>query len=396
MPQLAQASAPAIGRYQILSELGRGAMGVVYRAIDPLLERSVAIKAVNLADALDEAAEYATRFQQEAKAVGRLAHPNIITIYDAGRDGDIAFMAMELLDGCELRSLIGRHGRLPVLEAIRIAAQVADGLAYAHERGVIHRDVKPGNIMILDSGVAKIMDFGIARMRSSDVRTKTGILLGSPKYMSPEQVLGRPIDGRSDIFSLGIVLHEMLTGSAPFAGDTVSNLMYQIATAPVTPPSHANAAVPQMLDFIVAKALAKEVEERYQSASELAADLRQCTEDVARIPLSTSAERTVAQARTVLLDQEIESTRVLTSRVDSMPSATRVAAATAIHSSLDTILESSPEKETPLLSSTPVAPDAHLLTQPGVPSSAWTWQERLVLGVGLTVGVIIAAFIALT
>ena len=265
-----------LGRYRIVSELGRGAMGVVYCAVDPLLERSVAIKTVNLAEAGDEVAEFDARFQQEAKAAARLAHPNLITVYDVGREGDVAFLAMELLEGRDLRSMIAERSRLPAAETIGIAAQVADGLAYAHERGVVHRDIKPGNIMILASGLTKIMDFGIARMRSSDIRTRTGILLGSPKYMSPEQVLGRGADGRSDIFSLGVVLYEMLAGTPPFSGDTVSSLMYQIATATPPAPSRANADVPQMLDLVVAKALAKKPEERYQTAAELAAELREC------------------------------------------------------------------------------------------------------------------------
>ena len=165
-------------------------MGVVYRAVDPLLERPVAIKTVNLAEAGDDAAEYDARFQQEARAAGRLAHPNVITVYDVGREADVAFMAMELLQGRDLRSMIADRQRVPVAQAVSIAAQVAEGLAYAHEHGVVHRDIKPGNIMILASGRAKIMDFGIARVRTSDVRTRTGVLLGSPKYISPEQVRG--------------------------------------------------------------------------------------------------------------------------------------------------------------------------------------------------------------
>ena len=385
LPQTAS-TAPALGRYRIVGELGRGAMGVVYRAVDPLLDRTVAIKTVNLAEALDEATEYDARFQQEAKAAGRLAHANLITIHDVGREGDIAFMAMEFLEGQELRSLIAQRGRLSVAEAVRIAAQVADGLAYAHEHGVTHRDIKPGNIMILRSGLAKIMDFGIARMRSSDVRTKTGILLGSPKYMSPEQVLGQDVDGRSDIFSLGVVLHEMLTGATPFSGETVTGLMHQIATAPATPPSRANAEVPQMLDFIVAKALAKKATERYQSAAELAADLRECATHLSPSSLPKAKESDTTYEKTVLLDREIERTRLLSSHFDSMEATRKLAAATETLC-LEASPQSSPQPVGPELRPTGDARPNH--------DPEWTRQERLVLAAGVTVGAIIAAVIAL-
>src|SRR4029453_8619689 len=204
-------SAPTLtqlGRYRILAELGRGNMGIVYRAEDPLLNRTVAIKTIAMMEDPAACAEYESRFYQEAKAAGGLNHPNLITIHDIGREGDIAYMAMELLEGVELRKLMAQ-GPCPLPFALDILAQVADGLAHAHERGVIHRDIKPANIMVVRDRFAKIMDFGIARMRVSDVKTQTGNILGSPKYMSPEQMTGQPADRRSDIFSLGIVLYEL-------------------------------------------------------------------------------------------------------------------------------------------------------------------------------------------
>jgi len=182
---------------------------------------------------------------------------------------------MELLEGTELRELIA-HGRLPLRFAIDVLAQVADGLAHAHEHGVVHRDIKPGNIMIVRERLAKIMDFGIARVRASDVKTQTGAILGSPRYISPEQVTGQPVDRRCDIFSLGVVLHELATGEPPFSAPTVTQLLHQIATAAPRPPSATNPAVPAMLDLIVARALEKQPDARYQSAAELAADLRAC------------------------------------------------------------------------------------------------------------------------
>jgi serine/threonine-protein kinase len=267
---------PQLGRYEILQELGRGAMGVVYKAHDPVLDRLVAIKTVNMALEGGEAAQYAARFQQEARAAGSLNHPNIVTVHDIGKSGDVAFMAMEYIEGVELRSLLGGGQPLPLTQAVSIAVQIAEGLAYAHERGVVHRDVKPPNIMVLPTGLVKITDFGIARMRSSVVQTQTGMMMGSPKYMSPEQVTGQRADHRSDIFSLGIILYEMLAGAAPFAGESITAIMYQIVNFAPPAPSAVKLAVPDVLDAIVAKMLVKAIDERYQSTAELARDLRAC------------------------------------------------------------------------------------------------------------------------
>jgi len=274
---MSDATISALGRYKILSELGRGAMGVVYRAEDPMLNRTVAIKTILMSAEAQERAEYEARFYQEAKAAGGLNHPNIITIHDIGREGDTAYMAMELLDGVELRELM-KQGRMALALALDIAAQVADGLAFAHERGVVHRDIKPANVMILRGRQAKIMDFGIARVKVSDVKTQTGAVLGSPKYMSPEQVTGLRADHRSDIFSLGIIIYELASGEAPFSAPTITSLMNAIATATPAPPSAVDATLPPVLDLIVARALEKAPDARYQSAAEIAADLRGCLE----------------------------------------------------------------------------------------------------------------------
>ncbi len=271
-----------LGRYEVLGELGQGAMGVVYKARDPLIDRVVAIKTINLSLALDEKEEYEGRFYQEAKAAGRLNHPNIVTIYDVGKSGDIAYIAMEFLEGRELRDIMNEGTLLPVDQVLSIVAQVAQGLAYAHEHDIVHRDVKPSNIMVIRDGHAKITDFGIARMASASVRTQTGMVLGSPKYMSPEQVMGKTIDQRSDVFSLGVMLYEMLTGQAPFNGENVNAIMYQTLNAVPVPPNMLNPAVPEMVNFIVAKALAKGVEDRYQNAKDFAADLRTCRDSLPR------------------------------------------------------------------------------------------------------------------
>lgn len=271
-----------LGRYEVIGELGQGAMGVVYKAKDPLIDRVVAIKTINLGLAMDEKEEYEGRFYQEAKAAGRLNHPNIVTIYDVGRSGDVAYIAMEFLEGRELRDIMNEGALLPVDQVLNIVAQVAQGLAYAHEHDIVHRDVKPSNIMVIRDGHVKITDFGIARMASSSVRTQTGMVLGSPKYMSPEQVMGRSIDQRSDIFSLGVMFYEMLTGQAPFNGENVNAIMYQTLNAVPPPPNTLNPAVPEMVNFIVAKALAKGVEDRYQNAKDFAVDLRTCRDTLPR------------------------------------------------------------------------------------------------------------------
>lgn len=271
-----------LGRYEVLGELGQGAMGIVYKARDPLIDRVVAIKTINLGLALDEKEEYEGRFYQEAKAAGRLNHPNIVTIYDVGKSGDVAYIAMEFLQGRELRDIMNDGGLLPVEQVLDIVAQVAQGLAYAHEHEIVHRDVKPSNIMVVRDGHVKVTDFGIARMASSAVHTQTGMVLGSPKYMSPEQVMGKAIDQRSDIFSLGVMLYEMLTGQAPFNGENVNAIMYQTLNAVPAPPNTLNPAVPEMANFIVAKALAKKLEDRYHDARDFAVDLRACRDTLPR------------------------------------------------------------------------------------------------------------------
>ena len=284
-----------LGRYKILDIVGRGAMGVVYKAIDPVIDRIVAIKTVNLLLSREDMAEYEARFQQEIKAAGRLNHPNIVTIYDVGRTEHMAYMAMEFLDGKELKDILAAGTRPDVENTVDLTAQVADGLSFAHSHDIIHRDIKPSNIMVINTpnGVlAKITDFGIARMPASAVKTMTGLILGSPRYMSPEQVIGKTIDHRSDIFSLGVVLYETLTGIAPFDGDNINAIMYATVNTSPVPPSTLNPEVPHMLDLIVAKALAKPVDDRYQSMRELVKDLR----EVRRLLLNATGAPTVYAA----------------------------------------------------------------------------------------------------
>jgi serine/threonine-protein kinase len=327
--------ATKLGRYAILSELGRGAMGVVYKATDTALERTVAVKTVNMALEREGAEKYEARFYQEARAAGSLNHPNIVTVYDVGKEGNVVYMAMEFIEGAELRSLLSAGRALPVSQAVSIAAQVAEGLGYAHEHGVVHRDVKPANIMVLADGPVKITDFGIARMRASnDELTQSGMMLGSPKYMSPEQVIGKRADHRSDIFSLGVILYEMLAGAAPFSGENVTALMYQIVNFAPPVPSAVNPAVPELLNFIVAKMLAKPLEERYQTAQELANDLRNCERQISTpaaitqplrplnlagggLAAGSQPELALSQAQSVVMAQTLNRTR----QEDSVPGA---------------------------------------------------------------------------
>jgi len=314
---MATANLKQLGRYRIEGELGRGAMGVVYKAHDPVLDRTVALKTIMLGDDALEREDFHSRFFQEAKAAGRLNHPALITIYDFGEEGALAYMAMELLKGTELSKRMVQ-GALPLPEAISIAEQVAEGLAFAHDNGVIHRDIKPGNITLLPRGRVKIMDFGIARMMTSDLKTQLGVRLGTPKYMSPEQSSGGAIDNRTDIFSLGILLYEMLTGARLFQGENLTQVLHNVATFMPPPPSRLKPEVTSLLDLVVMRALAKKPGDRYGSAWEMADDLRNCLQELSPTALVSrgSAETTAkkveaaedAPDRTVVLKPLFDAT----------------------------------------------------------------------------------------
>ncbi|HEY5993881.1 MAG TPA: protein kinase [Gallionellaceae bacterium] len=268
-----------LGRYEVFEELGRGSMGIVYRAKDPLIDRFVAIKVINLESLNNpQIQDYEVRFHHEAKSAGRLNHPNIFTIHDMGKCGDVAYIAMEMLEGRELREMIDCKGGISVGQALDITTQVAHGLAYAHQRGVAHHDIKPANIMVVDGRRVKIADFGLAQVSPSPVRTPGGSVMGSPLYMSPEQVQAQALDTRSDIFSLGVILYEMLTQRPPFLGADAGEVMRQIVMHTPPPPGTINTKVPKMLDRIVEKCLEKNPGARYQDAGELADDLRACHE----------------------------------------------------------------------------------------------------------------------
>jgi hypothetical protein len=284
----------AFGRYRIIGELGRGAMGAVYRAIDPLIEREVAIKTL-LSDLPAElAGEVRERFLREARSAGRLNHPNIVTIYDVGEHDGLAYIAMELLEGRSLQDLL-RDGRPPFATIADIAAQVAEGLDHAQRYSIVHRDVKPANVMVAPDGRCKLTDFGVAYVPTSTM-TQTGMALGSPRYMSPEQALGMPVDGRSDVFSLGVMLYEMLTGRNPFQRPTDTSplpVLHRIASEPHAPVRQLDPGIPAAYDVILARALAKKADGRYARAAEMAQALRAVSGD----PATASAyEKTVKVA----------------------------------------------------------------------------------------------------
>lgn len=271
-----------LGRYKVLKELGRGAMGLVYLGKDPTIQRFVAIKTMRL-DQIDhdgKLQEVKARFFREAESNGRLSHPNIVTIYDAGEEDSLGYIAMELVEGTSLKQWARKPNLMPINETLLTVATVADALDYAHQQGVIHRDIKPENIMLTKDRIVKVMDFGIAKMASRS-KTETNIVLGTPTYMSPEQIAGKKVDGRSDIFSLGIVLFELLTGQLPFTADNLSAVLFSVAHHPHPAIRTLRPDLPPMVQEIVDRALQKELPHRYRRADEFAGELRACLQSLA-------------------------------------------------------------------------------------------------------------------
>jgi len=271
-----------LGRYKVLKELGRGSMGVVYLGKDPTIQRFVAIKTMQL-DAIEDAGklhEVKARFFREAESTGRLSHPNIVTIFDAGEEQDLGYIAMELLQGTTLKEWSRKPNLMPFQKVISILATVAEAMDYAHQQGVVHRDIKPANIMVTNDDVVKIMDFGIAKMATFS-KTQINIVMGTPTYMSPEQIAGKKVDGRSDIFSLGVVMFELLTGRPPFIADNVSALLFAIAHNPHPSLKAIRPDMPPILKTILDRALHKDPVHRYRRASEFATELRASLEGLA-------------------------------------------------------------------------------------------------------------------
>ncbi len=267
---------PTLGRYEIIKQLGKGAMGIVYLGKDPRINRTTAIKTIRFTDdfAPEDAEKMKETFFREAESAGTLSHPNIVTIYDAGNEQDIAFIAMEYLEGSDFDEFTKPDNLLPMRKVIDYVADIADGLGYAHDKGIVHRDIKPANIMLLKSGVVKITDFGIARITATS-QTMTGVIKGTPHYMSPEQFSGKKVDGRSDIFSLGTMLFRLLTGQLPFSGDNPATLMHKILNEKQPDPRTINPKIVKPLVAIMNKALEKDRNIRYQTGTAMAANLRE-------------------------------------------------------------------------------------------------------------------------
>jgi serine/threonine protein kinase len=262
----------SFGRYEILDKLGEGAMGVVHRARDRNLGRVVALKMLSAELAAED--ELTKRFQREAEAVGRLNHPNIVTVYDLGEADGRLYMAMELLEGDDLRDLIERGTPIPLAERSRIMIEICKGLGYAHSKGVIHRDIKPANIHVTGAGRVKLLDFGLARLTTRSGITRRGMILGTPDYMSPEQAMGKELDHRTDVFSAGAVFYEFLTGQKPFQGKTLHSVLYQIISEDPEPVLTLYPDMPARLAAVIHRMLGKDVQRRYGSMGEVESDLR--------------------------------------------------------------------------------------------------------------------------
>ena len=257
------------GRYQLLQEVGRGAMGVVYRAHDPVIGRTVAVKTLHVAEhgsGLSQE-ELLRRFHTEARAAGLLSHPNIVAVYDAGKEDDFFYITMELVEGKSLQDLLGERHAFPLARVLRLMQQACSALEFAHQHNVIHRDIKPANLILTPDDTLKISDFGTAKILQFQ-SAQTGQIIGTPSYMSPEQIKGRPIDGRSDIFSLGGVLYQMLTGEKPFPGDSVTSVIYKIVSEEPAAPRDLDSSIHPGLSAVVMRALAKSPGARFQSCVE--------------------------------------------------------------------------------------------------------------------------------
>ncbi len=329
-----------LGRYEVTEVLGQGAMGIVYKGIDPMIGRTVALKTLKTAGEIpaEQLAEFKRRFSQEAQSAGRLAHPNIVTIYDVGEEQGLAYIAMEFIKGKALDEYISEKSPFSIDQIVGIMTQLCDGLGYAHKNGVIHRDIKPANIVLTDDHIAKITDFGIAKITSTSA-TQTGMVVGTPSYMSPEQITGRGVDNRSDIFSIGAVFYELLTFEKAFPGDNITTVMYRVVHENPTPLSIANMAVPAQFDQILMKALAKNPADRYPDAESMGRDIQNYKNTAGAGLGATQAFKPADYQGTVVMSSQTAATMMA-----SVPSAATTAASPAASTAV-----SAPPKKKPML-----------------------------------------------
>ncbi len=264
-----------IGRYEIIEQTGRGAMGIVYKGRDPRLNRLTAIKTIRFIDDFDKirVINAKKQFYREAEVIAKLSHPNIVAIYDVGEDKGLSYLAMEYLEGESLEKYTNKNNLLSITKCIDIIIQACNALEYAHNHDIVHRDIKPANIMLVEDGLVKVTDFGIARITASS-KTHTGIIKGTPYYMSPEQTKGMKLTGPSDIFSIGVVFYQLLTGRLPFTGDNLAAIMYQINNVDHEPPSSYNSSIDEVVLTILNKTLEKNLQKRYQTAGQMRNHLR--------------------------------------------------------------------------------------------------------------------------
>jgi serine/threonine-protein kinase len=294
-----------LGRYEVIERLGQGSMGTVYKARDPIMGRDVAIKRI-LDQAVEgpEGAEFRERFFREARAAGRLAHPGIVTVFDVSEHEGIPFLVMEYVAGRTLQSILQTDERMDWARVCDLGIQLAEALDYAHQNGVVHRDIKPANILVTNEGRVKIADFGVAKLIESQATT-AGRILGTPAYMAPEQFIGTPVDGRADLFAVGVVIYCMATGEKPFSGDTILGVQYRVIHTSPVDPGKLNPSMPQELEAIILKSIEKNPARRYQTGRELAEDLRACLSS-GLTPARRVSDSTAAGERTMVLDSDID------------------------------------------------------------------------------------------
>ncbi len=285
---------PYIGKYQIRRPLGQGAMGMVYEAFDPVIERKVAIKTILSEHLADGGASAIARFKREAQAGGRLQHPGIVGVHEYGEDRQFAYIVMEYVEGTELRKLMRERGRFELSDSFEVMRQLLAALAYSHECGVVHRDIKPANVMVLKGLKVKVMDFGIARIQSSSM-TQVGTVLGTPTHMAPEQLMGDTADGRTDLWAAGVIFYELLTGRSPFAADSPAAVMHRVMQGEPMAPSRLVMDVPPILDAVIERALQKSADLRFQSANEFSQALAQAVDSMSTDPTIALAPRGAQQ-----------------------------------------------------------------------------------------------------